>query len=170
MVRDDADVELRRLADDPEFQHRAAAMRALRYRTAGKAADLVAVHDDPHPCGMIEVLFALASAERPWLNWVPMPTEASANLADQMGARRARGQQIEVKRAALTVPEPPSAITACRRVVGPLPLLIQRFPSPDIRVPLRRGRYAVWRYDGTDILEKLAADAESRLAFQNSYA
>lgn len=150
VVGEDADVELRRLAGDPGFRHRDAAVRAVRYRKAGDVADLVAVHDDPHPCGMVEVLFALAGSQRTWLNWVPMPCETSVKLADEVGGRRARGERVEVQQVLLSVPEPASAVTACRRVVGSLAVQILRFPPPDIRVPLRRGRYAVWRYDGID--------------------
>jgi len=126
MAREDADVELRRLAEDSQFPHHDAAMLALRYRKKGNVANLVAVHDDPHPCGMIEVLFALAGEERPWLNWVPMPRETSAMLANEFGGRRARGEQVEVHKATLSAPEPPSAMTACRRIVGPLRFQVLR--------------------------------------------
>jgi hypothetical protein len=43
---------------------------------------------------MNDVVFALAGAQRPWLNWVPMPTEAVCNLANELGGRRARGEQV----------------------------------------------------------------------------
>jgi hypothetical protein len=43
-------------------------------------------------------------------------------------------------------------MSACRRITGPLAIDIAAFPSPDIRVPVRPGRYAVWRYDGSEPL------------------
>src|SRR5262249_17003209 len=106
--------------------------------------------DDPHPCGMTDMVFALAGAQRPWLNWVPMPSEAIINLANDFGARRAKGEQLEVTGLGLSAAEPASAITAFRRITGPVAIGIAEFPPPDIRLPLRRGRYQVWRYDGED--------------------
>jgi hypothetical protein len=157
MFSDDVDAELRRLADDPDFPHRDAARHAVRFRAAGDVADLVAVHDDPHPCGMTEVVFAMAGSTLPWLNWVPMPSEAICNLANEFGSRRAQGEQLEVTGIGLSAAEPASAVTACRRITGPLDIGIAEFPRPDIRVPLRPGRYAVWRYDGSEPLPAVPA-------------
>jgi hypothetical protein len=152
MFSGDADAELRRLADDPRFPHRDAARHAARFRAAGEVADLVAVRDDPHPCGMTDVVFAMAGSKRPWLNWVPMPSEAISNVANEVGGRRARGEQLQVTELGLSAAEPASAMTACRRVAGPFAIGIADFPQPDIRVPVRPGRYAVWRYDGSEPL------------------
>jgi hypothetical protein len=146
---DDVDANLRRFASDRDFPHRESAQHAIRFRVAGDVADLVAIHDDPHPCAMTEVVFAMAGARRTWLNWVPMPTEATCNLANAFGARRARGEEVRPTRAALSAAEPPSALTASRRVVGPFEVDIMDFPAPDLRHPLRPGRFTVWRYDGT---------------------
>ncbi|MEU7867751.1 hypothetical protein [Dactylosporangium sp. NPDC049140] len=148
MMTDDADADLRRLAGDAKFPHRDAARRAVRFRESGDVADLLAVNDDPHPCGMTEVLFALAGSQRPWLNWVPMPSEAVSNGANDAGARIAGGARLNSIRIALSAAEPASAMVAARRVMGDFRAEIGSFPEPDIRVPLRRGRYAVWRYDG----------------------
>jgi hypothetical protein len=153
----DVDQELRRLAADTDFPHRDTARVAQRFRADGRAADLVAIVDDPHACPMTDVLFAMAGARRPWLNWVPMPSEAIANMADEFGARIADGEQIRLGQAGLSAAEPPSAVTAARRVVGPFEIGIGAFPAPDIRVPLRRGDYRVWRYDGTDPVAAVAA-------------
>ncbi|MEU4421334.1 hypothetical protein AB0F81_11970 [Actinoplanes sp. NPDC024001] len=150
MISGDADAELRRLADDPSFAHRDAARHAIRFRADGDVADLVAIEDDPHPCGMTDVVFALAGAKRTWLNWVPMPAEAICNVADEVGSRRAQGEDLGLVRLALSSAEPASAITASLRVMGEVELGIGEFPAPDIRLPLRRGRHTVWRYDGTD--------------------
>jgi hypothetical protein len=38
----------------------------------------------------------MAGSTRPWLNWVPMPSEAISNLANEIGGRRARGEQLQV--------------------------------------------------------------------------
>jgi hypothetical protein len=152
MISGDADAELRRLADDPDFPHRGAARHAVRFRAAGNVADLVAVHDDPHPCRMTDVVFAMAGSKRPWLNWVPMPREAISNVANEIGSRRARGEQLEVSSLGLSAAEPPSAMTACRKITGPFDIGIAKFPHPDIRVPVRPSRYAVWRYDGSEPL------------------
>jgi hypothetical protein len=141
------DAELRRLADDPDFPHRETARHAVRFRATGEVAALVAVHDDPHPCATADAVFAMAGSTRPWLNWVPMPTEAVSNIANEIGGRRAKGEQLELTRLALTAAEPASALTACRRITGPVEIDIAEFPHPDIRVPVRSGRYAVWRYD-----------------------
>jgi hypothetical protein len=150
MIWADPDAELRRLAEDANFRHRDAARRAVRFRAGGNVADLIAVLDDPHPCGMTEIVFAMAGTARPWLNWVPMPSEAICNLANHVSARRARGESINLTRSALSAAEPASAITAARKVVGPIEIGINAFPEPDIRVPLRRpAQYSLWRYDGT---------------------
>ena len=150
MISGDADADLRRLADDPSFAHRDAARHAIRFRAAGDVTDLVAILDDPHPCAMTDAVFALAGAKLTWLNWVPMPSEAICNVADEVGSRRAQGEELNLVRLALSAAEPASAITAAIRVMGAVELGIEDFPAPDIRLPLRRGRYAIWRYDGTD--------------------
>jgi len=159
----DVDANLQRMADDPRFRHRDAARHAIRFRADGDVAELVAIHDDPHPCAMNDVVFALAGAQRPWLNWVPMPTEAVCNLANELGARRARGEQVTVDRAALTAAEPASAMTACRRVLGPVDVDIADFPNPDLRRPVRPGRYAVWRYDGTQPVPAVPAPSAAAI-------
>jgi hypothetical protein len=138
------------LADDRNFTHRDAAQHAMRFRASGDCADLVAVHDHPHPCGMIDVVFAMAGSRRPWLNWVPMPSEAISNLANHVGGRQARGEQLDVSAFALSGPEPASAINACRKITGALSIDIVDFPEPDMRLPVRPGRYAVWRYEGSE--------------------
>ena len=153
----DVDEELRRMAEAADFGHRDTARAAQRFRATGQAADLVAILDDPHACATTEVIFAMAGAERPWLNWVPMPSEAITNLADEFGARIAKGEQVRLGRAGLSAPEPPSAIAAARRVAGPMEIGIAEFPPPDIRVPLRRGSHRIWRYDGTDPVAAVAA-------------
>jgi hypothetical protein len=162
MQTEDPDAELRRLADDPSFPHRDAARHAIRFRAAGDVADLVAIQDDPHPCVMTDVVFAMASSQRPWLNWVPMPSEAISNVANQIGSRRAQGEQLKVTGVGLSAAEPASAMTACRRLAGPIDIGVAEFPPPDIRVPLIPGRYAVWRYEGTEPLP--AAPAPSATA------
>ena len=92
----DVDKDLRELVARPGYRHVDAARRALRFRSTGDAADLVAVLDDPHPCAAVDVIFALAGAERPWLNWVPMPTEAITNVGElhqqPPGGRRDHGR------------------------------------------------------------------------------
>jgi hypothetical protein len=147
-VKADVDDELKRLADDPEFPHRDAARRAIRFRAGGDVADLVAIEDDPHPCRTTDVIFAMAGSQRPWLNWVPMPSEAIVNVADEVGRRRAQGEQLEVSGLGLSAAEPPSAMTVCRRIAGPVEVGIAEFPPPDIRTPVRPVRFTVWRYDG----------------------
>jgi hypothetical protein len=157
MFSKDPDVELRRLAADHEFRHRDAARHAVRFRQSGDAADLIAVHDDPHPCAMVEIVFALAGAERPWLNWVPMPAETIIEVANMAGIRRAKGEQITMGRFMLSAAEPASAMTASFRVAGYVDADIFAFPHPDIRTGVRPGRYAVWRYDGTMPVPAVAA-------------
>ncbi len=170
MISGDADAELRQWADDPAFVHRDAAQHALRYRAAGDVADLVAVHDDPHPCGMTEVVFALAGSKRPWLNWVPMPIEAICNVADDFAGRRAQGEQLEVTGLGLSAAEPASAMTACRRIIGPVQIDIAEFPYPDIRLPMRPGRYAAWRYDGTEPLPAVPAPSAAAVQVMHQVA
>jgi hypothetical protein len=148
MVFEDPDAELQRLADDPEFAHRPAARHALAFREHGDVADLVAIHDDPHPCGMTEVVFAMACAQRPWLNWIPMPSEAVSNVAAQVGQRLAAGEDLRLGNLGLSAAEPASATRAFWKICGPAEIEISEFPEPDIRVPVRPGRFAVWRYDG----------------------
>jgi len=145
---DDVDADLRRLAADPKFPHRDAARRAVRFRAEGDVADLVAIGDDPHPCRMTDVIFAMAGATRPWLNWVPMPAEAIASVADQVGRSRAEGEDVQLGALFVSAAEPPSAMVAGRRVAGPVEVEIGDFPQPDIRTPVRPVRYRVWRYDG----------------------
>jgi hypothetical protein len=149
VISGDVDAELRQMADSDDFPHREAARHAIRFRAGGDVAALVAVYDDAHPCGMTEIILAMAGAERPWLNWVPMPTEAICNVADEVGRRRAKGEELRITRLALTAAEPPSAEMAARRVIGECDIELAAFPEPDIRMAVRPGRYAIWRYDGT---------------------
>src|SRR4051794_33064126 len=100
------------MAGDPRFPHQDTARLALRYRSAGDVADLVAIHDDAHPCAMTDIIFALAGAQRPWLNWVPMPTEAIAGVGNEVARRRARGEELRLTRLGLSAAEPPSAMAA----------------------------------------------------------
>ena len=102
---DDVDQELGRMAGAADFPHRATARSAQRFRADGAAADLVAILDDPHACGTTEILFAMAGAQRPWLNWVPMPSEAITNLAN--GAVTSTGL-VMVSLSAMHSAAPPS--------------------------------------------------------------
>ena len=154
---DDADADLRRLVDKPTFRHRDAARHAVRFRAVGDVTDLVAILDDPHPCAMVEAVFALAGSKRPWLNWVPMPSEAICNVANEIGGRRARGEHVMLTRLGMSAAEPASAMIACRQITGPIDIDIAAFPPPDIRTPVRPGRYAIWRYDGTQPLPAVPA-------------
>jgi hypothetical protein len=80
------------------------------------------------------------------------------NLANHVGARRARGESINPTRSALSAAEPAGAMTAARKVVGPIEIGINAFPEPDIRVPLRLpAQYSLWRYDGTDSVPAVPA-------------
>ncbi|MER7276585.1 hypothetical protein ABT369_19295 [Dactylosporangium sp. NPDC000244] len=165
MIAEDADGELRRLARDPKFRHRDAARRGIRFRAGGDVGDLVAIADDPHPCAMVEVVFALAGAERPWLNWVPMPSETVCLAANQLVARRVRGETVQTNAFVQAVAEPPTALVAARRVVGPVSVRTAAFPAPDIRVPLRRpARFAIWRYDGVHPVPAVAAPSQRAVA------
>lgn len=155
----DVDALLQRFARDPGFPHGELAQHAIRFRTSGDVADLVAILDDPHPGTITEEFFALAGAERPWLNWVPMPTEAICHLANEFCARRAQGDHDPLTHVALTAAEPPSAVTAGQRVSGPFELEITDFPVPDLRNPLQNGQFGVWRYDGTQPVPAVPAPA-----------
>jgi hypothetical protein len=157
MITDDADRKLRQLAADADFRHGDAARRAIRFRENLDVAELVAIQEDPHPCAMVDIVFALACAKRPWLNWVPMPSEVIATSADYFARRRAQGEKLEVVRNTATALEPPSAMAAFRRVVGPVRIDVRAYPAPDLRVPLRQGEYAVWRYQGSEARTAVAA-------------
>ena len=170
MFSQDVDAELQRLVDDPRFEHRDAARRAVRYRATGDVADLVAIVDDPHPCATTETVFAMAGAQRPWLNWVPMPSEAISNLADEVGSRRAKGEHFGVQRLAMFEAEPASAVTAGRRVMGAVDIGVEAFPAPDIRLTLRRGRYAVWRYDGIEPVPSVPAPSAAAIGMLHEVA
>ena len=164
MVFEDVDADLRKFADDPAFEHREAARHALAFRQHGDVADLVAVHDDPHPCGTTEVLFAMACAQRPWLNWIPMPREAVSHVAAQVGQGLAAGEDLRLGDLTLSAAEPASAIRAFWKICGPAEIEIVEFPEPDIRIPLRRGRYAVWRYDGEVPVPNVPAPSAAAVA------
>ncbi|MEU4162629.1 hypothetical protein [Actinoplanes sp. NPDC026670] len=163
MLSGDVDADLRQMADDPGFAHQDAARHAIRFRASRDVADLVAVLDDPHPCEMTDVLVALAGSRRTWLNWVPMPSEAIINVANEVGARRARGEDLEVTELGLSAAEPPSAMTACRRITGPVEIGVGDFPEPDIRLPLRNGRHAVWRYAGSEPTPAVPAPSDAAI-------
>ncbi|BCJ40945.1 hypothetical protein GCM10010168_47550 [Actinoplanes ianthinogenes] len=150
MVSEDVDAKLRELAADDGFPHREAARRALRFRTSGDVADLVAVADDPHACATTDMLFAMAGHRKTWLNWVPMPQESVVSITRDIVRERAAGKDLAVTELGISGPEPASAIAAFLRVAGPVPVGIADFGQPDPRVPLRPGTYAVWRYRGGD--------------------
>jgi hypothetical protein len=146
---DDPDAELRRRADDPDYRHRDTARHAIRFRATGDVAHLLAVLDDPHPCVMVEILFAVAGANKPWLNRVPMPTEAICAMANEFGGRKARGERVMLVANALTAAEPASAVAAAQQILGPFILEMNTFPDPDLRKHLRPTRYRVWQYQGS---------------------
>ncbi|MEV6303942.1 hypothetical protein AB0M02_31375 [Actinoplanes sp. NPDC051861] len=148
MVNGDVDAELLRLSEDQAFPHRDEARRAIKFRAGGDVTDLVAIVDSPHPCSSTDVLFAMAGSTRKWLNWVPMPGEAICNVANDVGARLAQGEEVGPIRLALSAAEPASAIAASIRVMREVEIGISDFPDPDLRAPMRRGRHAIWRYDG----------------------
>jgi hypothetical protein len=85
------------------------------------------------------VVFALTGSKRPWLNWVPMPSDAISNIANEAGGRRARGKQLTFTGLGLSAAEPASAMTACRRIAGPVEIGIAEFPHP---APRTSGRSA----------------------------
>jgi len=64
--------------------------------------------------------------------------------------------------------EPASAMAARRRITGPVEIGIAEFAEPDIRVPVRRGRYALWRY-GYPRLD-VAAAAQRLVTIEESLA
>ncbi|HEY2791130.1 MAG TPA: hypothetical protein VGJ28_02160 [Micromonosporaceae bacterium] len=164
MVSGDVDATLHEYASDKDFRHPDAVRYALRFRSRHRVADLVAVVDDPHPCQTVEVVFALAVAKHPWLNWVPMPTESCCASANQVGKQRAAGADVRVTSLIASTGEPPSAVVASGRVLGTAELKVLTFPPPDIRVPLRRGRFDVWRYDGTKPVPSVAAPSAEAIA------
>jgi len=145
----DADAELSKMVGKSGFAHRDAALSAQKYRRGGDVADLLAIVDDPHACRMTEIVFLLAGSTRLWLNRVPMPSEAIIGMANHIGARRAAGEDIKITNLAVSTAECASAVAACRAVLGPIDIPGD-FPAPDIRTPVRPGRYAVWRYEGTE--------------------
>ncbi|MBV1856132.1 hypothetical protein [Catellatospora tritici] len=160
MFAGEEDGMLRRMLDDPDFPHHTAAEHAVRFRATGDVAELVAVHDDPHPCGMTEIIFAVAGSQRSWLNWVPMPSEAISNIASEVARRRAEGEDLKITGLGLSAAEPASAVTAFRRIAGPVEIGVEAFPQPDIRTPVRPGRYAVWRYEGSEPVPAVPAPSD----------
>ncbi|WP_436529094.1 hypothetical protein [Actinoplanes sp. HUAS TT8] len=151
MVSENVEDKLREFAEDPDFPHREAARHALRFRSSGEVSDLVAIADEPHGCGTTELLFAMAGEKRTWLNWVPMPEEAVINISRDIARRRAAGEEAEITELGLSGGEPPSALAAFERAAGkPVKIGIAEFGEPDMRVPLRPGRFAVWRYQGDE--------------------
>lgn len=151
MVSENVEDSLREFAENPEFPHREAARHALRFRASGDVADLVAIADDPHGCGTTDLLFAMAGQKRTWLNWVPMPEEAVINISREIARRRAAGEEPEIAELGLSGGEPASAIAAFERAAGrPVKIGIAEFGEPDMRIPLRPGKYAVWRYQGDE--------------------
>ncbi|MFF5289356.1 hypothetical protein [Paractinoplanes globisporus] len=98
------------------------------------------------------------NADRPWLDRVPMPAGRVADAADQLALLRLAGSIGGLGSHPLVLPaaEPPSAMMAADRVAGPMPIRIAAFPAPDIRIPLKQGDYAVWRYDGENPVPAVA--------------
>ncbi|WIM94252.1 hypothetical protein ACTOB_006266 [Actinoplanes oblitus] len=157
MASEDVEVKLRELAGDAQFPHQEAARRALRFRESGDVADLVAIADDPHGCATTDMLFAMAGQRKTWLNWVPMPEEAVSNMARDMARRQAAGETGTITELGLSGGEPASALAAFLRAAGaPVKVGIAEFGEPDMRVPLRPGKYAVWRYEGDDAVPAVA--------------
>ncbi|BCY13045.1 hypothetical protein [Actinoplanes sp. L3-i22] len=151
MAGESVEERLQELAGNPDFPHREAARHALRFRESGAVDDLVAIADDPHGCGTTDLLFAMAGEKRTWLNWVPMPEEAVINISREIARRRADGESAEIHELGLSGGEPASALAAFERAAGgPVKIGIAEFAAPDMRVPLRPGRYAVWRYQGVE--------------------
>lgn len=128
----------------------------LRYALTADIAHLVRLADwwRQHPeHGYAASMLGLGSAGKWWLSLVPAPAEAICNLAVSLAAKHGDPEALRAMTVTSTLSalEAPSAVAAVRAalpglsIAPPVPV-----PAPDIRVPLRKGRYQLWTYDGTD--------------------
>ncbi|MDI2131788.1 tetratricopeptide repeat protein [Yinghuangia seranimata] len=141
----------RALAVDPHHPKAAPAAHGVRWARDRDIAHLVALVDHlrEHPDhGYAHELIARACSGA-WLRHVPYPTEALTNTLRQLLDQVEPGDaDISISLSAL---EPPSALLAVRGVFPRFGLSVQSVPEPDLRVPLRQGRCAVWSYAPGDV-------------------
>jgi tetratricopeptide (TPR) repeat protein len=127
----------------------------LRYVRTADIAHLVRLADwwREHPeHGYAGTMLATGSQGKWWLSLVPAPAEAVCNgavsLAEKHGDLHAARGTVRVTLSALEVPSAVAAVRAALpgfTIASPVPV-----PAPDIRVPVREGRYRLWTYHGTD--------------------
>ncbi|MCF2526908.1 tetratricopeptide repeat protein [Yinghuangia soli] len=138
---------IRRALDaDPGHPKAGPALHGVRWARDRDIAHLIALIDHlrEHPDhGYAHELVARACTGA-WLRHVPYPTEALTNTLRQLLDQVEPGDaDIAITLSAL---EPPSALLAVRSAFPRFELSVQSVPAPDLRVPLRPGRYAAWEY------------------------
>lgn len=128
----------------------AAYLRTAAGSSIGDVAPLIELVDlvranpeHPYP----RALVSRVCRGRVWLNLVPQPTEAIANMAAQMMAKQSPVEnKIEVQMTAL---ESPSAIAAFTSLFPNSTMQVAEVPDPDIReVPRADFGRALWSYEG----------------------
>ena len=119
----------------------------------------LANREHPYP----RVLIQQCCDNRPWLNAIPPPTEAIANVTGHFLADKPADQATFPEAAltmTLTAIEAPSAIAAVKSLFPQAELSVTRIPQPDIRIPGNTGHGpAIWTYRTPDGAESTEARA-----------
>jgi tetratricopeptide (TPR) repeat protein len=159
------------LARDPNDLGARSLQHALTYGDSGNVAHLIAIVDEaaaaapggPLP-DALDAILTIVCDTKPWLNRVPMPTEATAAVLNNVGKQRADGSDVSIQRSVVTAIEPPSINAAIWHISPGLVVEVLACPQPDLRVPIAAGRYSVWRYDGTTPIAVAARPSEDVIA------
>ncbi len=125
--------------------------QVLDYHKTGAIDPVVAIVDEAVGSGQRQlVLDALTFGclKRPWVHYIPMPTETIVAMMNQIVDMRAAGKEATATRVAAFAIEPPSAVAAAVAFLPGLRVQVMGCPSPDLRVPLRAVTHRVWSYDG----------------------
>ncbi|MEU5696678.1 hypothetical protein [Actinosynnema sp. NPDC020468] len=129
----------------------------LRFVVEEDVRHLVALSDHvrAHPDhGYAAEVLARHCGGRSWLGRVPDPVEAVVKVLHGVLCDGDPGEPlVKVSSSAL---EPASATVALRSVFPAVAVWVAGVPEPDLRVPVRPVRHAVWRYEGTEAVPAVA--------------
>ncbi|MGR6998607.1 tetratricopeptide repeat protein [Yinghuangia aomiensis] len=145
---DEAEEWIRRgLAIDPAHATAGPAVHGVRWARDHDVAHLVALADHlrAHPDHPYADRLLAGACDGVWLRHVPFPTEAVTKVLPLL-LERDSAEDTERVRFDVSALEVPSAVRAVHVRYPQLEVTVQSVREPDMRVPLRPGKYAVWSY------------------------
>lgn len=165
----------RALALEPGHEKAFPSACEMRFAQDGNISHLVGLADwwRAHPeQDYADTMLAKACHGRPWLNVVPLPSEAVSNVLVQVAEQHPEPgglSQLEVT-LSLSALEAPSAMAAARAAMPRLVVEVESIPDPDIREPLAEVRYRVWTYQGSQAAPAVGPPSPAAVAVLRAVA